>query len=937
MGNLAVFGGAPFVRPVRADGTVEEEQFAYTKELFLGPFFPLALPPSSTLYLKVAPAATLLPSPILEIPSDQAGSFWSFYPMLTQASDHPSDLGSAGPLDTYLTPLIFVCETLATDALHLATPAVLLDHVQGRFQGGRWLLSPWQPAKPEDWLAIQGTIRHLLLLTADGCTNVDLHPQFASYSSGATPTCLVTTRANQDITLQIRIENPYNAIIAHVDLAIAGSPILQEQQLPLPAQAIPGLYHVYTSVSGPHGMTLQQETGFWIWDEALVQSVAQKRLSAGRDYFYQDDVAFALCGTTYMDSTVQRKFLYLPNPARWDRDFAEMRASGINIIRTGIWTAWREFMPLAGYINENALRAMDAFVMTACKYNMQVIFTFFSFSPPLFEGQNPWLDPRTIQGQQDFVSAFARRYADVTLVSWDLINEPSFGDPQKVFRERPIPHYDRFELAAFQRWLAERYSLAELQQRWRQTPGDFATWDQVTLPDESDYATTPRVPSTHHMLKVMDYTLFSQEMFNQWATTLYTTIRSAGSSSLVGVGQDEAGARIAPQFYAAAVDYTTTHPWWNTDDILWDMLIDKTLHKPNLIQEAGVMFVQSIDMQPWRTEQAAAHLLERKLITGLAARGAGLIQWLWHINPYMRNENENSIGLVRVDGSAKPELVTMLEFARLMSSLQGQLKKSALPDTWVIAPYSQWSVRPALAVESTRKAIRVLGYDFGIIPQVINKYRLSELVRGGYDPRTIILPGVQTLTRAAWQALLAFVEQGTTLLVNGVISRDQHNLFFPVQLPGITEQDEKGVPVSRYERLVDQTGMVDAYQVLFDQDKTGYVQKAHNRLQVFKKGSGTIIWSGLPLELGNNMPALRHVYQVALQQTAKNLHADSALLVARLVLQEGILILLVSESSSSEDVVLEEGITVTIQPDRAGAVLLQRNQPASYFGGVTQA
>ena len=85
------------------------------------------------------------------------------------------------------------------------------------------------------------------------------------------------------------------------------------------------------------------------------------------------------------------------------------------------------------------------------------------------------------------------------------------------------------------------------------------------------------------------------------------------------------------------------------------MLLDKTLGVPNLIQETGIMLVRDVDERPWRSEEENAHLLERKLITGLVAGGAGLIQWLWHTNSYMTSDNENSIGLVRTDGSAKPE------------------------------------------------------------------------------------------------------------------------------------------------------------------------------------------------------------------------------------------------------------------------------------------
>src|SRR5579884_298870 len=38
-GNIALFGGMPFARPVNEDGTVEPEQDTYTRQVYLGPFF----------------------------------------------------------------------------------------------------------------------------------------------------------------------------------------------------------------------------------------------------------------------------------------------------------------------------------------------------------------------------------------------------------------------------------------------------------------------------------------------------------------------------------------------------------------------------------------------------------------------------------------------------------------------------------------------------------------------------------------------------------------------------------------------------------------------------------------------------------------------------------------------------------------------------------
>ncbi|GER90539.1 hypothetical protein KDW_47010 [Dictyobacter vulcani] len=934
-GNMAVFGGMPFTRPVRADGTIEAEQQAYTRQLYLGPFF--ALQPSETgLQLSAACTAAFLSPDQLRLESPEAGRYWSFYPKLTQVSDQQVDLGSAGPIDTTLTPLLYLDEVASKRGdSHFATLASLLDQQSGRFSGGRWLLSPWKPVHVQDWLTLGSAIKKFIVLAGQGATSLQVRSLEACYRPGETATCIVSARSNQAHSLTITVRSPHGDRLQTWRTELAASPYLQEARftLPEPHQEA-GLYKIEACFENEQGLTWRENSGFWSWDASLVEACSDLGLEAGRDYFYQRGVPFPLYGTTYMDSNIQRKFLSLPDPARWDHDFAQMKAAGVNVIRTGIWTAWRTMMPDRGRINESALRALDAFVMTACAHEIQVIFTFFSFYPPLFEGVNPWLDPRSLQGQQDFVALIARRYAGVQLISWDLINEPSFGAPAAIFSQRPLPNYDRFELSAFQTWLAERYTLEELQLRWRQTPADFSTWEQVSLPQAEDYGTDVRITDTRNMLKVMDYTFFSQDMFARWAELLYATIRAAGSTTLIGVGQDEARSRISPQFYAPSVDYGTTHPWWNYDEMLCDMLLDKHIARPNLIQEIGVMLVRDVDMLPMRSEEECAALLERKLIMGLIARGAGLIQWLWHINAYMTSDNENSIGLVRPDGSAKPELTVFYEVGRLMRELSGQIiEPEKVPATWVIIPYSQWFLRPDLAIEATQQAIRVLGYDLDTIPQMVGEQQLAALLEQDQQPQTIILPGVQHFDPRAWQALLIMVERGATLLVSGVLGHDQHNLISATGLDELDNQEQPTPrPVARYEQLHGLDGQ--DYQFSYPRDKMALIKKAHNSIREYTRGQGRIVWSGLPLEQSQSTDSIRAIYQQILGIISQSQQQDSPYVIARQTLRNGTLTLIVSEHSHPIQLELTGGIQISIAPGRAGAILTHNDGTTSSYGGI---
>ena len=86
-----------------------------------------------------------------------------------------------------------------------------------------------------------------------------------------------------------------------------------------------------------------------------------------------------------------------------------MKAAGVNLVRTGIWTGWKRYMPEVGRLDEAALRALDVFLLTARQHDIPVIFNFFAFLPEAWGGENPYLDPRAVAAQQAFLGAFARR------------------------------------------------------------------------------------------------------------------------------------------------------------------------------------------------------------------------------------------------------------------------------------------------------------------------------------------------------------------------------------------------------------------------------------------------------------------------------------------------------------------------------------------------
>jgi hypothetical protein len=121
-----------------------------------------------------------------------------------------------------------------------------------------------------------------------------------------------------------------------------------------------------------------------------------------------------------------------------------------------------------GAVDPSVLDALEAFVQTAARNGIVVCFNFFAFTPPLFGGTHPYLDPRALDGQTAFITAVVARFRGNGWVHWDLINEPSYRPPDQLWTHRPLG--DRHEKAAWADWLKARYpgdSAEIIRARWQ--------------------------------------------------------------------------------------------------------------------------------------------------------------------------------------------------------------------------------------------------------------------------------------------------------------------------------------------------------------------------------------------------------------------------------------------------------------------------------------
>ena len=908
-GNLVVLGGAPFEQPVRSGAAgafaPATRQPTFAHELLIGPVDridsgDIASPRVAAVEGSGWTAA--LPRP--------AHTF-ALTVRLATRKDMPGEHGSEGPRDAVLRPLVHVIDR---DGLPRACPLLAIDRIRGTEAGGRWVLAP------SDAALDAAAIREAVLRAAEGAALLEARPVRASVEPGETAALRVTLlrprpRPGESVPARaaVRVTNDAGAEVWKGEAALSGQPegrtglVSIAPAAPLP----PGLYHAEVSVPGAPWHPLSTTTGFWVKDAALLAS--GPRLTVSRDWLRRDGAVLPVIGTTYMASDVHRKFLFEPNPHLWDRDFRAMHARGINLVRTGIWTAWSRFMLDPGAADENVLSALEAYVMSAARNQVEVCFTFFAFQPPYYGGSHPFLDPRGLEGQRALLTLVAGRFRGVPWVHWDLINEPSYSPPEGIWSNRPVG--DANERQAWAAWLQARHGddAASLREAWR--IADEGNLDPPQVGDLSyQMIREARVPR-----KGYEFSVFSQEMAARWAGTLRAILKAAGGDLLVTLGQDEGGTqnRPAQQIYAADVDYTSVHTWWNNDDLLWDGVVTKVPEKPNLHQETGLMRLEDPDGNPWRTPEMAARLLERKVAYAFASRGAGVVQWAWNINPYQPIDNESVIGLFRPDGTAKPELRALTDLAPFFAQAAPWLDDFEPDPVVMVIPHARLFSARMGDLDATKRVVRLLAERYGVVPTALSDQRLSaERLQGA---KLVLVPAPEILEEAAARALLAAARAGALVLITGAVEGDPYGRV-PEALKALGVVDA-GRPVAQHERTPWGSGWAT-----FDNHASERLRRASNAAPTRREG---LLWhEPLPLELAREPEPIAALLGAALQAAGVAVSPSDTNVVAR-VLSAPRAHLVVCVNETAEDAVRRvqvdgRALDVPVPAGRTRLVLVER-------------
>lgn len=895
-GNLLVLGGRPFTRAAYHDDSgwhLRDYSVRFIQQLSMDQF--QTTPGSAGMEFQN--------NPDLTISLPRFGWQRAFSPIIRlSAVSLYNRGGSAGSIDARLDPLAWGVK----DGRKMAAPAMEVDHLRNAFDGGRWIFLTAeldsQFLSGNDAVTL---IRTLAERARHGSEEFTARPTLPLYLPGEPVEVEVLWHAAEKPSgpLTVRISAFPEGQLSQRETQTAN--LSAPQTILFPAPKEKGFHIIQAELLEGNTVRATYHSGFWIRDPEFLRS--GPRLSVNHDFFELDGRPLAVVGTTYMSSEVQRLYFDHPNVLVWDRDMAQIHAAGLNMLRTGWWTGWDKFCDENGQPYERTLRTLEAYLMTARKHGLPVQFNFFAFLPEVLGGVNPYLDPHALRKQQTLVSTVVGRFHDVPFLAWDLINEPSIS--QHLWQTRP--NGDPIEMATWNEWLSKRYpDRAALAAAWKVPPDSIA--GSISLPDELEFSSRG-IYAGHNSLRVYDYFLFAQETFVDWVRAMREKIRATGSQQLITVGQDEGGVRdrLSPAFYGPAVDFTTNHSWWGNDSLLWDSLTAKQPEEAMLIQETGLQREINLDESARFTPEQEASLFERKIALSFV-QGAGAIEWLWNTNSYMTDANESPIGALRADSTEKPEATVMRDFATFAKLLNGHLQNPRQASVAIVTSQAaQFSVLSDLQLEAQQKAVRALSYELHITPNVIAENQIGKLGA----PQLAILPSPQSLNESTWQALLAYVKNGGTLLITGPVSRNEHWEFRDrLQGLGLTAQIEPQSYRGAEIRLPGKT-----IPLSFDQQKQSSLEALRfgdgGTWKEIPSGRGKIFWSSYSAELAEGLEPATSVYNYILAALKIKPAFESqspippGVLISAAELQDSMLYIL--ESENVDDVTIDLRDTVT--------------------------
>jgi hypothetical protein len=295
----------------------------------------------------------------------------------------------------------------------------------------------------------------------------------------------------------------------------------------------------------------------------------------------------------------------------------------------------------------------------------------------------------------------------------------------------------------------------------------------------------------------------------------------------------------------------------------------------------------------------------------------------------MTESNETPIGLIRPDGTEKPEATIMRAYAEFVRPLDDHLRSPQQPSiALVTSQAAQFSVVGDLQLEAQRNAVRALAYNDHFTLYAVAENQIANLG----SPKLAVLPSPQALSEVAWQAVLKYAKDGGNLLITGPVDRDEH--WHRVLRAASLNLGADVEPLMFHSATV--VVNARALALSFNQEKQNLVESLRfsdgSTLKEMPYGRGRIFWAAYPVELaeGTDGAAALYSYVAGRVGIAPLFDLQSALspgvLVYPIVLEDAVLYVMASESAEDAKIDLRDkitGVRLTLQlPSQRAALAL---------------
>jgi hypothetical protein len=223
--------------------------------------------------------------------------------------------------------------------------------------------------------------------------------------------------------------------------------------------------------------------------------------------------------------------------------------------------------------------------------------------------------------------------------------------------------------------------------------------------------------------------------------------------------------------------------------------------------------------------------------------------------------------------------------------------------------------------------VRALYYYARASAYAVGEYQTQWLG----NPKLILLPSPWTLNEQAWQAILAKVREGATLLVTGSFDNDEH--FHSTARAGQLGLELYPGLLTTRENFTTWPG--GEARLSFSGDKTTFLERTllPNGQTFLEKtlGKGRILLVPLPVELNDNLNAVGDLYRYALRaanvaQTYSTPSNDPGMLICPTEFDHATLYVLACESAAAElsfrDARSGKEFAGKLEPGRAALLLV---------------